>query len=148
MTSGHTVDYEGTPRVVAFLRRIEATINDQNITHQQVIGLAYSNENPFLDHTMFPGRGAVTRAVLENPAYDVLTDLVFRKQLAEDGTPIEKIAAKYSMMVREAAAQLGITEGAVRQAIAAKRIGSWLKNGQHYLNPKALTSLEVETLDR
>jgi hypothetical protein len=143
--SGHRIEYEPTPRVAAFLRRLEAMVDDPKVSSQEMTGLAYSSENPILDHTMFPGRGAVTRAVLDDPAYDVLADLVFRKQLAEDGTPLEKIAAKYSMTVAEAAADLGMSAGAVRQAIAAKRIGSWLKGGQHFLNPKALASLEVGT---
>src|SRR5262249_26690641 len=59
------------------------------------------------------------------------------------GEDVEKIAAQYSMTVAEAAAELGIHESAVRQAIAAKRLASWIKNGQHFLDPRALRSLEV-----
>jgi hypothetical protein len=143
--SGHRIEYEASPKVAAFLRRLEEMVEDAKVSTQEMTGLAYSSENPILDHGIFPGRGSVTRQVLDDPAYSVVTDLLFRKQLAEDGTSLEKIAVKYSMTVTEAAAELGMSAGAVRQAIAAKRIGSWLKGGQHYLNPKALTSLEIGT---
>lgn len=144
--SGHRIEYEASPKVVAFLRRLAGMVGDEQVTTQQLIGLAYSLENPILDPTMFPGRGAVTRAVLDDPAYGVVTDLVFRKQLVEDGCDVERIAAQYSMTVGEAAAQLGVTEGAIRQAIAAKRLGSWVKEGgRHYIDPRALKTLEVGT---
>lgn len=144
--SGHRIEYEASPKAVAFLRRLEEMVGDDSITTQEMTGLAYSTENPILDHAMFPGRGAVTRAVLDDPAYGVVTDLLFRKQLAEDGTDIERVAAKYSMTVGEAAAELGVTEGAIRQAIAAKRLASWVKEGgRHYVDPRAAKTLEVGT---
>ena len=144
--SGHRVEYEASPKVAAFLRRLEEMVDDADVTTQEMTGLAYSSENPILDHALFPGRGAVTRAVLDDPAYGVVTDLLFRKQLAEDGTDVERVAAKYSMTVGEAAVERGVTEGAIRQAIAAKRLASWVKEGgRHYVDPRAVKTLEVGT---
>jgi excisionase family DNA binding protein len=143
--SGHRIEVEVSPKVAAFLARLEEIVGNPKISAQEMIGVAYSAENPILDHTLFPGRGAVTRAVLDDPAYGVVTDLLFRKQLAQDGTDVERIAARFSMTVGEAAAELGIHESAVRQAIAAKRLASWMKEGRHYVEPRALKTLEVGT---
>ncbi len=110
-----------------------------------MIGLAYSSENPILDSTLHPGRGVVTKAVIDDPVYGVVTDLLFRKRVVQDDVDVDKLAAKFSMSVAEAAAELGIHESAVRQAIAAKRLPSWLKEGRHYVDPRALKTLEVGT---
>ncbi|MBX3216932.1 MAG: hypothetical protein KF850_33175 [Labilithrix sp.] len=143
--SGHTITFEAGPKVAAFLRRIEAAVDDPKVSERELTGLAFSAENPILDHSLFPGRGGVTPKVLADPAYHVMTDLLFRKQLAEQGDGVEKIAARYSMTVAEAAAELGIHASAVRQAIAARRLASWVKDGQHYLDPRAVRALEVGT---
>lgn len=143
--SGHRIDYEPTPKVAAFLRRLEDAIGDPKVTERELIGLAYSSENPFLDHGMFPGRGSVTKDVLADPAYHVMTDLLFRKQVAEQEIDVSKLEARYSMTVPQAAVELGIHESAVRQAIAAKRLASWLKDGKHFIDPRSLKSFEVGT---
>lgn len=143
--TGHRIEYEATPKTIAFLRRIEEAVHDPKISDQELTGLAFSNANPFLDHTMLPGRAMVTKEVLANPAYHEMMDLLFRKQLAEDKTDVRKIEARYSMTVAEAAAELGVTKSAIVQAIAARRIASWLKGGQHYLDPRAVRTLEVGT---
>lgn len=143
--TGHHIELDATPKVAAFLRRLEEGVDDPKTSERDLIGLAYSNENPFLDHTMFPGRGAVTKEVLDDPAYHVMTDLLFRKRLAEEGTDVARLAARYSMTPAEAAEELGITVGAVRQMIAAKRIPSWMRDGRHYIDPRSLKGLEVGT---
>lgn len=143
--NGQTLEYEATPKVAAFLRRLEEGVENPKVGEQELVGLAYSSENPILDHTMFPGRGAVTKVVLDDPAYHVMTDLLFRKQIAEQEVDVDKLAAKYSLTVGQAAAELGIHESAVRQAIAAKRIASWLKDGKHFLDPRSLKSIEFGT---
>jgi hypothetical protein len=143
--SGHRIEYEATPEIEAFLRRLQELVTKGDVSSQAMTGIAYSSENPILDHAMFAGRGAVTREVLENPAYAVVTDLLFRKTLTERGQTPDDIAEHYSMSVSDAAVELGIHESAVRQAIAAKRLASWLKDGRHYVDPRALKTLEVGT---
>jgi hypothetical protein len=134
--TGHPIEYEPTPKVAAFLRRIEEAVEDPNVSERELIGLAYSTDNPFLDHTLFPGRGAVTKEVLVDPAYHVLTDLLFRKRVVEQKIDVSKIEARYTMTPAEAAAELGVTESS---------IASWLRDGRHYLDPRAVRSLEVGT---
>lgn len=143
--SGHRIEYSPTPKVSAFLARLEKLVADPKVTEQNMIGLAYSHENPMLDTTMHPARGMVTKAVLDDPAYGVMSDLLFRKRVAQDGVSVDKLAAKYSMTVGEAAADRGIHESAVRQAISAKRLPSWLKDGRHFVEPRAVKALEVGT---
>ena len=83
--SGHAIEYEDTPEVAAFLRRLRELVDDPKAGVHEVIGLAYSRENPILDQTIFPERGAVTKEVLASPAYTVVADLVFRKEAAVHG---------------------------------------------------------------
>ena len=141
--TGHPIELEPTPKVAAFLRRLEEAVADPKVTERELTGLAYGPENPFLDHSMFPGRGAVTKDVLANPAYRVMTDLLFRKRIVEQKIDVSKLEARYTMTPPQAAAELGITEGAVRQAIAAGRLPSWYRDGRHYLDPRSLSSLEL-----
>lgn len=144
--SGRCIEYSPTPKASSFLERLEKLAADPKVAEQQLIGLAYSQENPILDASFHPGRGMVTRAVLDDPAYEVMVDLLFRRRMAEDGVSAETLAARYSMTVAEAAEELGIHESAVRQAIAAKRLASWIKDGnRHYLDPRAVRTLEVGT---
>lgn len=143
--SGHRIAYEPSPKVVTFLRRLAEMVTDGSVSENEFVGLAYSKENPILDHAMFPTRGAVTKDVLADPAYAVLTDLLFRKRLAISGEDVSKIAARYTMTVSEAAAELGIHESAVRQAIAAKRLPSWISDGKHYIDPRSLKDFETGT---
>lgn len=144
--NGQVIEYSPTTKVAAFLARIEEMVADPKVKEQQIVGLAYSSENPFLDHTMFPGRGAVTKEVLGDPAYHVMADLLFRKRLAESGVATEKLAAKYTMGIPEAARELGINENAVRKAIASGRLPSWTKeDGRQYLDPRTFKSIEVGT---
>jgi len=142
--SGHTIDYDRlSPKVSAFLKRLQEMLEDKRITEQEMIGLAYSLENPILDHTLFPGRGAVTKEVLADPVYHVITDLLARKHVATSGIDVDELADEHTVTVAAAAQELGITEAAVRQAIAARRLPSWLKGGKHYLSKRALRGFEA-----
>jgi excisionase family DNA binding protein len=143
--NGHRIEYTPSPKVAAFLDRLADLADDPNVSEQEMIGLAFSRENPILDHTIFPTRGAVTKATLDDPAYAVQADLLFRKRLQVDGMSEEKVAARYTMTVAEAAAELGVHESAIRQAIGAKRLASWVKDGKHFLDPKAVRALELGT---
>lgn len=142
-TSEHRIHYEPTPKVLAFFLKLGAMVDNDKISEQEMIGLAFSSENPILDHTLFVGRGAVTKEVLEDPAYAVLTDILFRKKVSLGLVDVAKLAAMHSMTVAEAAAELGVHESAIRQAISARRIGSWLKDGRHYLDPRVVKTLEI-----
>jgi hypothetical protein len=142
--SGHVIDYpEPAPKVARFLARVRELVDDPKASEDDVVALVYSRENPILDHTVFPTRGAVTRDVLENPVYRVMTDLLFRKSVAERGLDVERIAREFTVPVSDAAARLDIHESAVRQAIAAQRLASWVKEGRHYLRPRDVEAFQV-----
>jgi hypothetical protein len=142
--SGHALEVsDDRGDVIAFLARLEKMLGNKKATESDMIALAYGRENPILDHTIFPERGAVTREILADPAYQVVVDLVARKRLAEDGIDPEKLAAEYTITVPEAAVKLGVHENAVRQAIASRRLASWVKGGRHYMHPRSLASFEL-----
>lgn len=151
--SGHTIEYERPPpQVAAFLQRLHEMLEDPQVDEQQMIGVAYSTENPILAQGLFPGRGAVTREVLANPLYHVMGDLLARKHLAKSGGDAAALAAEHTVTVPEAARALGITEDAVRKAIAGRRLPSWLRDGRHMLHPQSVAAfaslLEVDDRSR
>jgi excisionase family DNA binding protein len=142
--TGHELEIDdGRRDVLAFLARLTRMLEDPKARENDLIALGYSNENPFLDHAIFPGRGAVTPRVFEDHAYHVLVDLIARKRLAQDGVDISRLAEEYTITVPEAAKLLGIHESAVRQAIARHRLGSWMKDGRHYLHPRSIESYRI-----
>jgi excisionase family DNA binding protein len=140
--SGQRIEYDPDPKVAKFLARVEALEQDPKATEDDLIRLIYGQENPIMNKDLLPGRGAVTREVLDNPVYHVLTDLLFRKRLAETGTPVEKVAARYTVTVAEAAAELGVSEEAVRRLVRERKLASWKRDGLTYLDPKALSTLQ------
>jgi hypothetical protein len=92
---------------------------------------------------MFPTRGAVTSAVLADPAYTVMSDLLFRKTVAQYGFNLGEVAARYTMTVDEAAVALRLPASDVRWAIEEKRLASWVKNGNDFIDPRSLKSYEL-----
>jgi hypothetical protein len=101
----------------------------------------YGDDNPILDRTFFPGRGMVTAAVFENPVYHVLTDLLARKRASIKGQTAEQLGKSFTLTVPQAAEQLGVSEDAINKGIRARRIPSWVKEGQRYVDPRALAAL-------
>lgn len=141
--SGHRIEYpDPDPKLAKFLQRASALVDDKKATEDDLVALVYGSDNPILDHTLVPGRGSVTREVFENPVYHVLTDLIWRKSVLEKGVDLAKVAKRYSLTVKEAAEQLAVTPDAVRKAISARRVASWVKNGEYFLDPKGLTPLQ------
>lgn len=136
--SGHTVELDPSGEDAAFLDRLVALAHRTGTTSNDLIALAYSHENPFLDHSTHPTLGLVTKETLENPAYRVLGDVLFRKSLDESGESVESLADAHTMIVSETAAELDMHESAVRQAIKAGKLASWVKDGKHYMKPSAV----------
>jgi excisionase family DNA binding protein len=145
--AGHRIEYpEPDPKLERFLKRVRTLAEDPNATEDELIALVYGADNPILDHAgLFPGRGAVTREVLDNPVYHVLTDFIARKRVASEGLDVKRLAAKYTVSVPEAAEQLGVHTSAIYKAIQARRLPSWVKDGQHFLDPASLASFQVGT---
>lgn len=142
--SGHSLSFDVDEVTLAFLERLGAMVEDRKAKASDLIALGYGSENPFLDHDIFPGRGAVTPAVLKLPAYDVMADMIFRKEMAQAKIDPESVGEQYTMSVAEAAAHLGVSISAVTQAIAGRRIGAWKKGGKFFLDPGSLHVLHAD----
>ena len=80
LITGGVIEYESTPELEAFLRQVLKVLKDPNATNADMVDLVYGADNPILDKTMFPGRGAVTKPIHGSPIYRVFTDLVERKE--------------------------------------------------------------------
>ena len=142
MITGRTLDLSGTKAsAMAFLERLKAMTAAS--THDQMIALAYGTENPIMDRNAIPGRGAVTAEILGTPVYRAMTDILFRKQMAERGTSVEELANHFTLTPAEAAARLGVHVSAVRQAIDAGRLGAWMKGGRVFINPRSLATFRL-----
>lgn len=142
--TGHTIEYDDpSPALAKFLRKVERRAKE-GASESDLIELVYSSENPLLAPAVFKDRGAVTKATLDEPAYYVLLDLIDRARVTRTGldadVAVAELAKEYTVSVAEAAAQVGVHESAIRQAIAARRLSSWLKDGRHYLHPRAVDS--------
>src|SRR5688572_2068748 len=80
LISGGVIEYESTPELEAFLPRVLKLLKDPTKTEDDMIEIVYGQDNPILDKTMFPGRGAVTKAIHGSPVYRMFTDLLERKR--------------------------------------------------------------------
>ncbi|WP_394847365.1 hypothetical protein LZC95_07855 [Pendulispora brunnea] len=144
--SGQTIEYAPSQPVAQFLKRLKAMSEDPDISEGEMIAFAYGLKNPLLDHSIFPERGAVTKEVLSAPAYQVMTDLLARKRVQQDGIDVEKLAAEFTVSVSEAARELGKTPAAIRQAIQYRRVRAWMKTGpkgkqDYFLRPESVRTL-------
>jgi hypothetical protein len=142
--SGHRVEYpDPNPKIERSLRRVRELAEDARATEDDLIKLVYGRENPLLDQDALPGRGAVTRELLDDPVYQVLTDLLARKRYQQEGTDVEKLARKFTLTVAEAAERKGVSADAIRKGVRERRLPSWVKDGQYYLEPKSLDAIEL-----
>lgn len=140
--AGEVLEYPRPgPELARFLARVHAAANDPRVSEHELVELIYGRENPLLDLTIFPGRGAVTRAVFENPVYHVMLDLLDAKRVQAGTLDPERAAGRYTMTVTEAAEQLGVSTSAVRQAIERGQLASWKKGPRlHLLDPHSVAT--------
>ena len=144
LLSGETIDVPlHTGELGVFLERLFAAVDDPTIDEATFLSWIYSAENPLLDKTIMPGRGTVTKAVFADPTYHLMVDLLGRKRVALGSLDMDKVRARYSMTVKDAAAKLGVHENAIRQAIAAKRLSSVKVKNEHRLDPAQVNAFEI-----
>jgi hypothetical protein len=142
--SGQIIDCKDLdPKVERFIERARAVLEDKRATENDLIALVYGKENPLLDPTFFPERGAVTAEVLTEPAYHVLQDLIARKRVLQDGKDPAKLGAKYTVTIPEAAALKGVSEDAIRKAIRERRLPAWVRDDVTYLEPRTLDAMSI-----
>lgn len=135
---------EPPANVTAFIDRVRSAAEDPKLGENDLIALVYGSDNPILDQGMLPGRPMVTKEVLDNPIYRVLTDFIDQKRVREGKLNLEKTAASYTMTTQEAADQLGISKAALIKAIDAGRLPVWVKQNRYYLNPSIVESFPIE----
>lgn len=144
MLSGETIEYEcATDAVREFVALVFANVANGAVSAAQLEALVYGPANPLLSTDILPGRAVVTKATYEHPAFHVMLDLIGRKRIANGQLDLEAARARHTMTVREAAGKLGITEGAVRQAIYGGRISAWREEGTYYLDPSVVSAYRV-----
>jgi excisionase family DNA binding protein len=143
--SGHEITYEPNEEVAAFIDRVVALAAKKTTKEADLVALVYSRENPILDKTLFPERGAVTKAVLDHPVYGVLMDLLARKRLEQDKVDVASLGEEYTLSPSDAAKVLGVNESAIRQAIDARRLPSWKRDGRHWLKRDHVLAFQLGT---
>jgi hypothetical protein len=146
LQNGETIEYPDPPRPVAdFLARVRIAANDPTVSLDALISLIYGPENPLLDHTMLPGRAMVTKDAFANPVFHVMQDQIGIKR--EQLGLYDPVAARaaHTLSVPDVAKELGISPSAVRQAIAAHRLGAMYDNGQYWIHPNSVASYKVST---
>ncbi len=133
--SGQTIDMAMVPASqIEFLESLQTMSVHPGTKYSAIVALAYGPQNPILDSNVIPGRGAVTVEVITKPAYRVMTDILFRREMIDRGVTVEALADCHTMTPAEAAGQLGVSVSAIRQAIEAGRLGAWLKAGRVYID--------------
>jgi hypothetical protein len=142
--SGHRIEYpEPDPKVEKFIKRAAAMIEDRKVLADDLVALVYGSENPILEAGPVPGAGLVTKDVLDNPVYHVLADIIFRKQVAQSRSDVERITARYTLTAAEAAERKGVSVDAIRAAARERRLPSWVKDGAYFFEPKALDAVQL-----
>lgn len=143
LANGQTIEYEATPDVERFLTRLRRIVDDPNQATANFVAVAFSKENPILNSDLRPTRGFVTEETLKDPAYQVVQDLLFRKE--EGQRRIAEMSRRYTMTVSDAASQLGMTSSAVRKAVESGRLTAWQREGLTHLDPTEVSALNVGT---
>lgn len=144
MLTGETIEYERpTEEVASFLARVRSAANNPHISESEMVDLIYGRENPILDQTLFPYRGAVTKEVFANPLYHVMLDLLDHKRVQVGSLDVEKAKAEYTLRVPEVAERLGIHQTAVRYAIKAKKLAAIKQGGTWLISPDSVESYKV-----
>lgn len=140
--AGEVIEYPTPePELAAFLARVIDAAHDPRVTEGELIELVYGRENPLLDQTIFPGRGAVTKAVLVDPVYHVMQDLLFAKRVQMGRVAEEETGAPpRGLSVAEVAEQLGISQSAVRQAIRRGDLEAEKVKGAHSIAPESVAT--------
>lgn len=142
-TTGERIEYTASPPLADFFARARIAAADPTVGIAAMVELLYGEENPLLTRGVLPGRGYVTREVLEDPAYRVMLDLLDQKRVQARTLDPGAAVEAHTVSVADAAKQLGISGSAVRQAIAAGRLPAVKISGQHWMQPAAIASYRV-----
>lgn len=141
LLSGETITVElRTADEAQFFARLQFEADNETTTEAALVDVMYGPDNPILTHGVLEGRGLVTREVFARPLYHAMLDLLDRKRLQVGGMDADAVEGRASLTVREAAERLGISDNAVRQALAARRLSGTKIGGQWRLDASAVES--------
>jgi hypothetical protein len=142
--SGRELSFdEPTGELGSYWERLQRDAADPTVSHDALLALLYHPDNPLLDRNLMPGRGSVTRAVIDNPLYQAMTDLLGRKQVQLGQLDLATAGAPYTVTLAEAAEELGLSSTAARQAIDSYRLAGWKKGGVWFIHPASIESYKL-----
>ena len=140
--NGHRIEYPDPDQALqAFLELVQRYVEEPAIGEDALISLVYGPQNPIMNRDILPGRGVVTREVLRNPVYAVLTDLLYRKELQRRGLTSETVARRYTLTAAEVADKLGVHVSTVTRAARERRVPSWIREGEYRFDPETLRTM-------
>jgi excisionase family DNA binding protein len=129
-TTGEVLTYDASPDELRYLAQAFELANDPDVSLGTFIEYVWNKENPTLDATIVPGRGMVTKAVLERAIYHVYHDLFQTKRIQQGlAAPI---ADDYAMTVSEVADVFNVQPSSIIKAINVGRLKA-KKNGKSWL---------------
>ncbi|UJR81510.1 helix-turn-helix domain-containing protein [Sandaracinus amylolyticus] len=138
---GEVIEYaKPSAEVATFLERVKRAAHDPGVSEAQLSELVYGRGNPVLDQSVFPGRGAVTKAVHANPVWHVMQDLLDAKRVQSGNLDAGAANAAFSLTVAEAAERLEMSEGAVRQAIASEKLAAVKRGNVYLIDPASIAT--------
>lgn len=147
--NGHVLKFEEpTGDLGAFVERLEAMAADESVTEDSFLLALYGSDNPLLDHEMAPGHSMATRETLAHPVWPYMGHLQTLKRTQLGLFDAEAAAARHTMTLEEAAAQLGLHVSAVRQLVQRRRLPAWKKSGKWHLAPGPVSAYEVHEAKR
>lgn len=137
---GEPLHLDLTPEESAWLAHFRIRAADPTVSVGDLTNEAYSDENPILAESPIPGRGWVTREVHARPVYRAILDVLYQKTVQETGGGAE---ARFTVTVAQAATELGISEGSVRQAMRDNRLPSMRKGRKLFTSDEAVAGYRV-----
>lgn len=144
MLTGETITYPaGDAAMSDFMAQVVIASTDPNVSQNDLIELIYGKESPLMDQTIFPGRGAVTKAVFADPRYSVMLDLLDHKRVQLGILDVGKALEAFTMTVPEAAKALKVHETSVRYAIRHRTISAIKKGNRYLIDPDSLDTYEI-----
>lgn len=134
--NGRKIEYEQTAAESRFLRRVEATIDDEHVSELELRALIYGPDNPLLDH--HAGYTFVVSDVFDSALFRVLLDYLDQKRVRIGSLDPTKVAARYTLTTAEAADRAGVGGSTLRTAVADGRLPAWIKEGLLYFTPESV----------
>lgn len=140
-SDGDVLTLDLTDAELAYWSRARVAAADLATPVGSLIDLLFSEDNPVLEPSPFPGRGMVTAAVHRRPVWRAMSDLLYRRQV--EAHAAARTDERFTLSTADAAEQLGISAGAVRQAIQRGQLAARKVSGKLLLSPDSVAGYRV-----